>query len=432
MKNINLKQIKMKVIYKLGVILLGFSILFSCGKKVKTNEEVSGVKLTKVEVKVEAENFTASSENFEVKTVDSLTFVSATSEGWVEVDVLVPVSGRYTAEIQSSTDKPVVSWVEDYADNTDGRTYNITGNMIINNPNFASTHRDGSPLKDGLHKMKIHFNDSINIDYLKFTLIKPQDITPQNLTQKMDGTAWKVVWADEFEGTEVDTTKWTYDIGNWGWGNFEPQYYTVGRKENARVEDGNLIIEARKNDMGQEWTSARLTTRGKTSFTYGRIEFKAKVPVNRGNWAAGWTLGDSYVDESSWPGCGEIDILESVGYEIDDATGNGIAHASVHCKAYYFKIGNQKTFTVDVEKMNTEYHLYAIEWTPEKITGFVDDTEYFYYNNNGETDAWPFDNPQNIILNLAMGGGWGGAQGMDETMTSQKMIIDYVRVYERE
>ena len=420
-----------KYFYRLGFLFLGLTIVASCGKKEKSKALIEEVTSNLIEVKVEAENFNASSEDFEITQINDISYISSAAEGWVEVDVNVPVSGRYTTELQVSSDVENAScWVEDYADNTDGRTYNITGNMLVEETDFSSISRDGSPLKKGLHKMKIHFNEGVNIDWLKFTLLRESEVTPQNLTQKTDGKEWKVVWSDEFEGTEVDTTKWTYDIGNWGWGNFEPQYYTVARKENARIEDGNLIIEARKNDMGQEWTSARLTTRGKTSFTYGRIEFRAKVPVERGNWSAGWTLGDSYVDESSWPGCGEIDILESVGYEIDDATGNGIAHASVHCKAYYFKIGNQKTFTVDVDKMNTEYHTYAIEWTPEKIIGFVDDTEYFYYNNNGEADAWPFDNPQNIILNLAIGGGWGGAQGIDESMTSQKMIIDYVRVLE--
>ncbi|MDW5287555.1 family 16 glycosylhydrolase [Formosa sp. PL04] len=423
---------KKSIFYNLSFILFGVSVLISCGSKEKSKEVVKeAVESKVVEIKVEAEDFTASSEDFETIQLNDVTYISPNSEGWVEVAVNVPISGRYTTAIQLSSEVENASfWVEDYADNTVGRTYNITGNMLVEDAGFSVINRDGSPLKKGIHKMKIHFNAAVNIDWLKFTLLRESEVTPQNLTQKTDGKDWKVVWADEFEGTEVDTSKWTYDIGNWGWGNFEAQYYTVDRKENARVEDGNLIIEARKNDMGQEWTSARLTTRGKTSFTYGRIELRAKVPVNRGNWAAGWTLGDTYIDESSWPECGEIDILESVGYEMDDATGNGIAHASVHCNAYYFKIGNQKTFIVDVEKMNTEFHTYAIEWTPEKITGFVDDTEYFYYNNNGEEDAWPFDNAQNIILNLAMGGGWGGAQGMDETMTSQKMIIDYVRVLE--
>jgi beta-glucanase (GH16 family) len=208
------------------------------------------------------------------------------------------------------------------------------------------------------------------------------------------------------------------------------QYYTEGRQENARIENGNLIIEARKNDMQEKWTSARLTTRGKTTFVYGRIEISAKVPAERGNWAAGWTLGDNYVDELSWPYCGEIDIMESVGYEMNDTTGDGIAHASVHCGAYYFKLNNHHTGITEVQNMKDEFHLYAIEWTPEYIKAFVDGKEYFSYDDTTDELTWPFDKPQNIILNLAMGGGWGGAQGMDESVSSQQIIIDYVRVLE--
>lgn len=418
--------------YEIGFLLVAMLVLTSCGQNEKSNKTaIKNGTNKKVEVKVEAESFSSTFQKYEVKHIDDVTYISTLSEGWIAIDVDVKLAGRYKTEIvMSSENKTTVCWIEDYVDNTDERTYNITSNMVASSQKLTSVSKDGSPLNVGVHKMKVHFNGAVNIDYVKFTLLREHEITPNVLTQNLKGKDWKVVWSDEFEGTEIDTTKWTYDIGNWGWGNFEPQYYTLNRKENARVENGNLIIEARKNDMGQEWTSARLTTRGKTSFTYGRIEFKAKVPAEKGNWAAGWTLGDDYVDEKSWPYCGEIDILESVGYEMDDETGNGLAHASVHTKAYYFKIGNQKTFTVDVEKMNTDFHMYAVEWTPERIIGFVDDKEYFYYDNEGITDGWPFDKPQNIILNLAMGGGWGGAKGMHETITSQKMIIDYVRVLE--
>lgn len=417
-----------KLAHRICLITLSFMALVSCKQEVK--KEIKTEESNTTSILIEAENFTESSEGVLIKEIDGIKVISSESKGWVVVDVPVTNAGRYVTSLKISSIENTSAWVEDYIDNKDGRTYNITGNLAVNTGGFSISKVDGSPLNKGVHKMKIHFNGPVSIDYLKFDLMKLHDVTPQNLIQKTDGKEWKVVWSDEFEGTEVDTTKWTYDVGNWGWGNYELQYYTKNRKENARVENGNLIIEARKNDMDQEWTSARLTTRGKTSFTYGRIEFSAIVPVEKGNWAAGWTLGDSYVDELSWPYCGEIDILESVGFELDNETGNGLAHASVHCEAYYFKIGNQKTFTVDVEKMNTEYHTYAVEWSPEKIIGFVDGKEYFYYNNSKEKGAWPFDEPQNIILNLAMGGGWGGAQGMDETVTSQKMIIDYVRVLE--
>ena len=179
------------------------------------------------------------------------------------------------------------------------------------------------------------------------------------------------------------------------------------------------------------WTSARLTTRGKVSFLYGKIEIRARVPRGRGSWAAGWTLGDEYVDERSWPYYGEIDILGSVGFEVDDETGDGIAHASVHTPAYYFKINNQITSSKRVPDIAGDFHTYAVEWTPTEIRAFVDGEPYYLYDKTADEREWPFNKPQNLILNLAMGGGWGGARGVDETITSQQYVIDYVRVYER-
>lgn len=355
-------------------------------------------------------------------------------DSWMTFDVQVETAGRYKFEINAITSSETEVWMEDYIDNKDGRTYNITGSVPIKKGSQQTTSwKDGSPLNVGLHKMKLHVKGGpVDIYEIKFSLIRQHKLTPENLVQKTDGSEWKVVWSDEFDVDGLpDTSKWTFDIGNWGWGNNELQYYTSMRKENARVENGDLVIEARKNDMGEKWTSARLTTRGKTSFTYGRIEFRAKVPAEKGNWAAGWTLGDDYVDELSWPYCGEIDILESVGYEMDNESGNGIAHASAHCGAYYFKLGNQPTGTIDVKNMQDEYHIYAVDWTPQGITASVDGKTYFTYDDTSTELAWPFDKAQNIILNLAMGGGWGGLQGMDESVTSQIMYVDYVRVYEK-
>ena len=157
---------------------------------------------------------------------------------------------------------------------------------------------------------------------------------------------------------------------------------------------------------------------------------KAKVPREKGNWAAGWTLGDAYVDELSWPYCGEIDIIESVGYEVDNETGDGIAHISAHTPAYYFKKENQVTSIKEVKNIAGEFHTYSIEWTPTEIRGYLDGEQYYLYDKSDNDAEWPFAQPQTLILNLAMGGGWGGLQGMDETVTSQKFILDYVRVYE--
>lgn len=356
-------------------------------------------------------------------------------EGWLSYQVKIEKPGRYQLKVKgenNSIDTTHV-WVEDYIDNEHGRNYDISGPIYCTSTTDGpqSWVKTGSPLNKGVHKIKFHYNGKLDLNHISLKLIKEQVKTPTTMTQNMDGDQWQIAWSDEFDARELDTTKWTYDIGDWGWGNKELQYYTVNDTNNVRLKNGHLIIEAKKNDRHYAWSSARLTTRGKTSFLYGRIEFKAKVPSKRGNWAAGWTLGDSYVDELSWPFCGEIDIMESVGYEMNDETGDGKAHASAHTGAYYFKLDNHKTSTLDVMNMEDEFHIYAVEWTPDEIRAYVDDTHYYTYDYTANELEWPFSKPQNIILNLAMGGGWGGAQGMDPDITSQKMIIDYVRVYER-
>ncbi|MBR9919219.1 MAG: family 16 glycosylhydrolase [Bacteroidetes bacterium] len=358
---------------------------------------------------------------------------STKDNSWVEFELDVVIAGRYTVEVLgAATEDSAAVWLEDYVGNKDGRTYNITGAMPLDETEKV-VKVDGSPLNQGTHKIRLHLNKKdTKVDYISFKLLKPHDVTPVTLSQQMQGEEWTIAWSDEFETDGLpDTSKWTFDIGDWGWGNNELQYYTANRLENARVENGLLHIEARREDLGKGWSSARLTTRGKVAFKYGRIEFRAKVPKEKGNWAAGWTLGDNYVDELSWPYCGEIDILESVGYEIDDNSGDGKAHASIHCGAYYFKLGNQPTAVTEVANMNEAFHTYSVDWSPEGITAAVDGETYFTYEDISNDLAWPFDQPQNIILNLAMGGGWGGQKGMDESVDSQSFIVDYVRVYEK-
>ena len=291
--------------------------------------------------------------------------------------------------------------------------------------------RDGSPLDAGPHKMRFHFTaEELCAGSIRFTLLRHHRDTPETLTQSTDGGSWQLVWSDEFDGTGVpDPRKWTHDLGNWGWGNHEPQYYTDSDADNARQEDGNLIIEARPNDNGQAWTSARLTTRGKVSFLRGRFEIRAIVPAADGTWAAGWMLGDDYRDEISWPYCGEVDVMEAVGHEIDDATGDGINHASCHTGAFYFKNGNHISNVLPVTDMSGTFHVYACEWDENEVRMYVDDVHYYTYDPKESEGAWPFDRPQNLILNLAMGGGMGGEIAPD--IGPQRVVVDYVRVLER-
>ncbi len=357
---------------------------------------------------------------------------------WIDFDVEIPITGRYRTEVTNVQAEGNV-WVEDYVGNPDGRTYDITGPMEVRNLVATSGQyappltigRDGSPLQAGRHSMRLHGSDSELIAAsVRFSLLREHRETPEMLQQSTTGRAWHKVWSDEFDGTGVpDPALWLHDIGNWGWGNREPQYYTDSDTDNARQEDGHLIIEARPDDDGHPWTSARLTTRGKVSFLYGRFEIRARVPAADGTWAAGWLLGDDYRDEVSWPYCGEVDIMEAVGREIDDATGDGINHGSCHTRAYYFKQGNHISNTIPVEGMATDFHVYACEWDEREVRMYVDGVHYYTYDKHETPEAWPFDRPQNLILNLAMGGGMGG--GIAPEIGSQRIEVDYVRVYER-
>jgi len=241
----------------------------------------------------------------------------------------------------------------------------------------------------------------------------------------------RLVWADEFNYTGLpDREKWSYDVGGHGWGNKELQFYTDKRKENARVENGSLIIEARRDHWrGHEYTSARLVSKTKGDWTYGRFEVRAKLSTGRGAWPAIWMLPTDW-KYGGWPASGEIDIMEQVGYEPHTV------HTSVHTKAYHHSINTQKTAKTTIEKATTEFNVYAVEWTQEEIRGYVDDRHYFTFKNERLTNTaadyrqWPFDQRFHLLLNIAVGGTWGGARGVDQSIWPQRMEIDYVRVYQ--
>ncbi|SEM08360.1 Glycosyl hydrolases family 16 [bacterium A37T11] len=233
------------------------------------------------------------------------------------------------------------------------------------------------------------------------------------------------VWADEFNIDGLpDTTKWRYDVGGNGWGNHELEYYTAHRPENARVKDGMLTITAVKEPFqGSAYTSARLASRHKGDFLYGRFEVRAKLPAGKGTWPAAWMLPSDW-EYGGWPASGEIDIMEHVGYDPD------VVHISIHTQAYNHRIGTQKTATLKVDGATTGFHLYRVDWTPSDIRGFVDNRQIFVFNNEKTGSAtWPFDKRFHWLLNLAVGGDWGGAKGVDDSAFPANFVIDYVRVY---
>ena len=233
----------------------------------------------------------------------------------------------------------------------------------------------------------------------------------------------QLVWSDEFDYTGIPApSKWDYEEGYVR--NNELQYYTKSRVENARVENGMLIIETRKEpSSGHKYTSASLTTKDKADWLYGRIEVRAKLPAGRGMWTSIFTLGDN-IDDIGWPACGEIDIMENIGSYPDRV------YATVHTEAYNHKLKTHKGSSLYVPQPYKEFHVYAIEWFHDKIDFFVDDTRYFHFENKGTgRGVWPFDKKQFFIINAAVGGGLGSRQAVDDSIFPQKFYVDYVRVY---
>jgi beta-glucanase (GH16 family) len=233
---------------------------------------------------------------------------------------------------------------------------------------------------------------------------------------------WTLVFSDEFDTAgSLDPAKWSYDLGYIA--NDEKQSYT-SRSENVRAEGGNLVIEARKEAyQGYAYTSARVVTRGRFEFLYGRVEVRAKLPTGNGTWPAIWMLGTN-IGQVGWPACGEIDIMENVGFD------PLLVHGSVHTTAYNHAIGTQKTASVPVANPWEDFHVYAMEWFADHVDVSVDGRAYFTFRNEGTgARTWPFDKPQYLLLNLAIGGSWGGQQGIDDSLFPHRYLIDYVRIY---
>ncbi len=236
---------------------------------------------------------------------------------------------------------------------------------------------------------------------------------------------WIEIWSDEFDYTGLpDPDKWNYDIGGSGWGNSELQYYTAERSENARVESGNLIIEAIKESyQGSEYTSARLKTLGLGDWEYGKVEVRAQLPTGTGMWPAIWMLPSESV-YGTWPNSGEIDIMENVGYQPD------IIHWTVHTESYNHTLGTQEGSSATFTEPYNNFYTYGIEWYPDSIRFLVDGVEYFQFDKQSDSsNVWPFDQKFHLILNIAVGGTWGGASGVDDGIFPQQMLVDYVRVY---
>lgn len=242
----------------------------------------------------------------------------------------------------------------------------------------------------------------------------------------------KLVWNDEFDGANgvPDPELWTYEFGDGcpnicGWGNNEIQYYTSAPK-NAHVENGLLILEAHKEMMGGlQYTSAKLNSKKTGSWKYGRIDVRARIPQGLGTCPAIWMLPTEW-KYGGWPMSGEIDIMEHVGWNKDTLYG------TVHTDSYNHTKGTQKGRKFYQHEMGLRFHVYSIIWNTEKIDFLLDDKIYYSYANDGTGPAsWPFDQSFYLIMNISVGGNFGGAKGVEEeNIWPQRMEIDYVRVYQ--
>jgi len=236
---------------------------------------------------------------------------------------------------------------------------------------------------------------------------------------------WELAWSDEFDYKGLpNSTKWDYETGGHGWGNNELQYYTRGDTSNSIVNNGTLKIVARQQSMAdKQFTSARLVTRNKSEFQYGRFEMRAKLPSGRGTWPAFWMLGTN-ISQAGWPKCGEIDIMEHVGYEKDSIFG------TIHSESYNHMKNTQKGKSIFIATPYSEFHVYSVEWTPEEIDFIMDGKIFNHIENEHKTaNEWPFDQPFFMILNLAVGGNWGGKYGVDNSVFPAVFEVDYVRVF---
>ena len=278
----------------------------------------------------------------------------------------------------------------------------------------------------------------LSVVFLIFLTVCEESIYSNQLPDENNHTleGWELVWNDEFDGDAIDDQKWNKLLWRPGWVNNELQAYT-DRDTNVFVQDDNLVIRAliepgffgtdyTGTSYTADYTSGRLNTAGKGEWTYGRFDTRAKLPKGIGSWPAIWMLG-SNISAVGWPHCGEIDIMEHVGFD------EGNIHASIHTTDYNHVNGTQKSGQVIIPTATDSFHVYSLEWDSTYIRYLVDDEPYFfiYNDSNGDEDKWPFNKPQYIILNLAVGGDWGGAEGIDPSVFPMEMKVDYVRVFEK-
>lgn len=347
-----------------------------------------------------------------------------------------PTTYRFTINVTPTCSKPItVNYKTVDATAVAGKDYTaLTGKLTIP-ANTLSSYVDVTVLKDSLRQEDQTFtlelsaptNASISgTGKATGTIQNYGTYLPVDNTGYAGATTYPgmtLAWSDEFTANYINTNNWSYDTGGSGWGNNELEYYTNSNK-NAYTTGGYLVIEARKETMGtNNYTSARMISKDKKTFTYGRIDFRAKLPKGQGVWPALWMLGNN-IGTTPWPACGEIDIMELLGHEPQKTYGTvhwgAAGGASTHIGGNY---------SLSSLTFNDKFHLFSLKWEADKMTFLIDDVAFFIVNKSQITGNYPFDKPFFFIMNVAVGGNWPGNPDAT-TVFPQRMIVDYVRVFQ--
>lgn len=288
-------------------------------------------------------------------------------------------------------------------------------------------------IKEGNEFFRILFDSNMEVYFENKTaeikIINNDSMLPYGSTDYTTPdtyTGWKIAWADEFSGTEINKDWWTHEIGNGdnGWGNNEMEYYTDA-PENSRIEGGSLVIEARDDSWnGKKYTSARMITKDNKTFGFSRTDIRAKLPYGQGIWPALWMLGNN-IDQKGWPACGEIDIMELIGNH------PSTSHATVHFGADSYKYVGDK-YNISSETFNDRFHVFSVVREFSQMWFYVDDILIFDFSSKDtQGQPYPFNEQFFCIFNVAIGGNWPGSPD-ETTIFPQKMEVDYIRVFEKE
>lgn len=344
----------------------------------------------------------------------------------------------YVTASSSNFTKPVsISYATQDGTAKQGKDYVAASGTLAIQPGTNQAYVDVTVKGDSLRQSDLQF-------YVQFSNVQNATLSSTKSTATIvnaDGTylptsndgytaannyaGYSLVWSDEFNGSVLDTKAWNTELGNNnGWGNHELEYYTA-RPQNVFLSNGNLVIEARKESYdGGNYTSARLTTQGKKEYQFGRMDIRAKLPVQQGMWPAIWALG-SNISTVSWPECGEIDIMELVGTTPSKVFGT--AHWKNSSNGHSYKGGEASLIGGDFSQ---NFHVFSILWEQDSIQWLMDDKPFFKATKDIVDGTYPFNKPFFLLLNVAVGGDWPGNPNSN-TQFPQRMFVDYVRVYQK-